>query len=275
MFFYLYKKIIAQLQLAKGVTKESLKVDRYMFLHTYRIMYIASLLTNPTLSLALGLLSAVAGICFCIMGYKFHNLLFYVFAIFLICVLLVISLSLRKINKMLDEGKSLEDIQTDLIDKMLNIYLFNPLVISYKDWKRLKEVSKTNYQAIRSMKSIAECYESTFYIANILKKKQLKIMWLLNYYSGQKYGHAVLVKGNGIYDSNRRKTYSKSKYLKINQSEVYKEFSIEEYLYENQDKLIEEGIVSGAVYQKLRLDWENFKSFCNEKGGVRCNNDLC
>lgn len=273
MFFPSYKKTIKQLQLENGVTEEYLKADNYMFKNTYMISYLIGLLIYPNTGITITMLSCICGISFLVLGYKLGINSFYVLAILSAIIECLPLLITSRVKKGLKIGKSLKQIQIQLINKLQNVYLINPLVISFKDWKKLKKAAKTNYDYLRSYNSVGECYKATYYIANVLRKKQIKIMWLVNCNSTHKYGHAVLVKNNWIYDTNRRRTYSKAKYLELNQSKVFKEISIDEYLAENMEQLISYEVNTNAVFRKLRPDWDEFKIFCENFGAKRSTAD--
>jgi len=273
MFFPSYKKTITQLQLEGGVTEEYLKADNYMFKHFYIISYLIALFIYPNTGIIITILSGICGISFLVLGYKLGINSFYVLAILSAIIECIPWFMTSRVKKGLKMGESLEQVQTKLIDKLQNIYLINPLVISFKDWKKLKKAAKTNYDYLRSYDSIGKCYQATYYIANVLRKKQIKIMWLVNCDSTDKYGHAVLVKNNWIYDTNRRRTYSKAKYLELNQSKVFKEISIDEYLVENIEQLVSCEVDSDIVFRRLGPDWDKFKIFCDNIGAKRSTAD--
>lgn len=273
MFFPSYKKTLTQVQLESGVTEAYLKADNYMFKHNYMISYLIGLCIYPTTGIIIAILSCISAISFLVLGYKLGINSFYILAILSGIIEYIPLLITKIVNKGIKNGESLEEIQTKLINKLQNIYLINPLVISFNDWKKLKKVSKTNYDYLRSVNSIGECYRATYYIANVLRKKQIKIMWLVNCDSTHKYGHAVLVKNNWIYDTNMRKTYSKRKYLELNQSKIFKKFYIDEYLAENIDQLISYEVNNDFVFRRLRPDWNEFKIFCENIGAKRSTAD--
>lgn len=273
MFFYLYKKTVKKLQFEKNVTKDKAKADMYMFRHAYKSIYVTHLLMNYFYSLTIALILVFIGMSSISIGDKLHNLFFIIIGLILNMFAGFILLINYRINNKIEQGKNLEELQEELIYKINNIYRINPLVISYNNWRKLRKVSKTNYKKLRNVESIGICYEATFYIANILKNKHIKIMWVLNNESGDKYGHAILVRKKYIYDTNRKKTYSKSKYLEYNNSEIYKEFGIDEYLYKDREELIRRGINNQLVHIQLEKDWQKFKVFCEDNGGKRCVND--
>lgn len=273
MFFPSYKKTLTQLQLESGLTEEYLKADSYMFKHIYMISYIIGIFMYQNTGIIITILSCICGISFLVLGYKLSISFFYVLAILSAIVECIPLFMTRRVTKGVKNGESLEQIQTKLINKLQNIYLLNPLVITYKDWKKLKKASKTNYDYLRSENSIGECYKTTYYIANVLRKQQIKIMWLVNCDPTHKYGHAALVKNNRIYDTNLRRTYPKAKYLELNQSEIFKEFSIDEYLAENMEQLISYEVDTNFVFRRLRPDWNEFKIFCDNIGATRSTAD--
>lgn len=275
MFFYLYKKSLKQLR-DKNASKEEIKDDWYIFKHSYRMNYISTVLCLPKLSTLFSLYLCGIGLTLCIISLITKLYIFTVLVIPIIFLIVMTEVVLIKRNRWIRKGEKLEKFKKKLLVNFLNIYLINPLVISYKDWRKLKKVSLKNYDRIRSVKSISKCYETTFYIANILKNKNIKIMWLFCNQHNLKFGHAVLVKGNYILDINRRRSYNKKKYLKHYHAKVYKEFALDEYLVKNPkgiDLLIKEGLHARGVYVVLRKYWDEFKDFCEENGGIRCNND--
>ena len=275
MFFYLYKKSLKQLR-DKNATKEEIKNDWYIFKHSYRMSYIATVLCTSVLSIFLSLYLCGIGLALCIISLTTKLYFFSIFVIPILFLILMSEIIFQKRNKWIKEGKELDKFLEIVLDKFHNIYLINPFVISNKDWKTLKKISKKNYDRIRSFESQTDCYECTFYIANMLRKSKLKIMWLLCDQQNKKFGHAVLVKGNWIYDTNRRKTYSKKKYLQHTNSKIFCEIDISKYLVKNSkgiELIIEDGLDSVGVYVVLQKYWDEFKNFCEINGGIRCTND--
>lgn len=276
MFFYLlFKKILNQVR-NPNYTKEEKKDDFYILKHAYIAVTINAILSSPVLTLLFELYLCVIGLMLWMISLKTQIYILLVFIILILILIVISGIIFMKRMKCIKEGKDTQEFLDKILDKLLNIYLINPIVISYKDWKKIKKVSRKNYDEIISIKSIAQCYEATFYIANVVKNKNVKIIWLLCSMNKEKFGHSVLAKGNYIYDTNRRKTYNKKKYLKHYNAKVYKEITLDEYLIKNpkdMDLLLEEGLNSRAVYINLEKDWEKFKTFCEENEGLRCCND--
>ena len=264
------------LQSIYGITKENQEAERYYFKHMYRTMFVANLLMDPVISFIITIISLFGGIWFGVLFLNNTETLFFVLAIILYMPGIIIGSIQFKIQKLQKQGERPEKIHKELTDKMLNFYTINPLVISFVDWMKLKLASRKNYKIIRSLKSMQECYRTTFYIANILKKDKIKILWLCytDFLSGKKCGHAVLAKGNWIYDSNRRRTYPKSRYLEVTQAEIFKELSLKDYLYDNIEELKKEELMTQrSIFEALKEEYNDFKVFCNVRNGIRDTNE--
>lgn len=274
-FFTYTKKSLKQLR-DKNATKEEIKVNRYIFKHVNILNYITTLLCINILSVLFSLYLCGIGLTCCFISLTTKLYFFTIIGLFIIVLLVMIQIISIKRDRWIKKGKRVEEFKLKLLDEFLNIYLINPLVVSYKDWKKIKKVSQKNYDKIRSVKGLQRCYETTFYIANILKNKKVKIMWLCCDSGKIKFGHAVLAKGRYILDTNRKKCYNKKKYLKTYNAKVYKEFTLDEYLIKNPkgfDLLVKEGLHARGVYIVLKKYWDEFKGFCEENGAIRCNND--
>ena len=141
------------------------------------------------------------------------------------------------------------------VEKLLNLFLLDTRVISFKDWKKIKKFNKKFYHDLRSNESYCYCYDYTFDLVSILKNPKVRLIWLCAVdVQGKKYGHAVIEKNGFIYDTNLRRTFSKDKYLKISLAEIYREYSLEEY--QNLK----------AVHQ---LDWDDFGKWCMDRNAER------
>lgn len=74
-----------------------------------------------------------------------------------------------------------------------------------------------------------------------------------------RYGHAILKKGEWVYDSNSRRTYKFENYMKAYKAEIFREFSL-----------------SGDEYFKgdsYKIDYKEFGIWCKEHGVKRCSED--
>lgn len=120
-------------------------------------------------------------------------------------------------------------IEEFLTDRFRNINLNNSKVISKKDWEFIKKNYHDDYVILRSESCNHECYDSTLAITNMLKDSELTILWLSVKFLDRRVWHAVIKRGDYIYDSNLRKTYLAKEYLKAYHAIVYKELSYDEY----------------------------------------------
>lgn len=127
--------------------------------------------------------------------------------------------------------KTEEEERDFLSEKTQNLWLLNRKVISHKDWRKIKKVSKENYSLLRSKKVDGESFGATFYLANCIKNEKLKIIWLVEYsiVENRWFGRAVLEKEGYVYDSNLRRTYKLSEYFEATQAEKISEFTLEDY----------------------------------------------
>lgn len=162
-----------------------------------------------------------------------------------------------------ESGLTSEIASLSVVDKIRNLCLINSKVISRKDWKAIKKHDKKSYKVLLSYLSHNKCYVSSFYIANVLKNKDVKIIWLTITFNGKTFGHSVLAKNNYIYDSNFRKTYLQEDYLKHCHSKVFREFSLEEYLTDDIQK-------NSNPFTHFSNEWQEFKTFCESNDAIRC-----
>jgi len=116
-----------------------------------------------------------------------------------------------------------------ITQKIRNIHLINSKVISLKDWKFIKKNFPDDYLFLCTEECNHECYDSTLAITNILKDKELTILWLSVKFLDKRVGHAIIKRGDYIYDSNLRKTYLAKDYLEAFHAITYKELSFEDY----------------------------------------------
>lgn len=153
-----------------------------------------------------------------------------------------------------------EEVWEYLTEKFQNLWLFNWQVISFKDWKNIKKRCKKLYYDARSEICNHECYATTYAIANTLKNPEIKILWIAVQSAEEKCGHAVILRNGKIYDSNLRRTFNYDEYFKAFNVEIFKEYSLEDYL--TQENLSRESCF------KL-LEWKAFGKWCIEHNVVR------
>ena len=132
MFFYLYKKSLKQLR-DKNATKEEIKVNRYIFKHVNILNYITTLLCINILSVLFSLYLCGIGLTCCFISLTTKLYFFTIIGLFIIVLLVMIQIISIKRDRWIKKGKRVEEFKLKLLDEFLNIYLINPLVVSYKD----------------------------------------------------------------------------------------------------------------------------------------------
>ncbi len=93
--------------------------------------------------------------------------------------------------------------------------------VSKTDWKFIKKNSPEVYKFLKSRKSIGTCYLSSWLIAIHLKDAELMYLG----YGDSKdslTGHAVVVKGNIVYDTNARMHFYIHEYIEEYNAKVFK-----------------------------------------------------
>lgn len=147
-----------------------------------------------------------------------------------------------------------------LTEKFQNLWLLNWQVISFKDWNNIKKRCKKLYYDARSEVCNHKCYVTTYAIANALQNPEIKILWIAIESMDKRCGHAVILRNGKIYDSNLRRTFNRAEYFNSFNVEIFKEYSLEEYL--NKENLSRESCFS-------HLEWEEFGEWCKEHNVVR------
>ena len=280
----MFKNRFLKLLKEKGLTSLQAKNNYYLYKSVYIsacIAYDAVSFKNNTLyhTLILGAL----GIGLAVKAYILNNnnsIILLIIAGIIAALEVLISIKDIKVCK-LDETKIKEiaDKNTEKIkllkNKIQKFWLLNGKVISRKMWRKIKKVSPQSYNDLRSGKLTGQCYVTTWYMLSILRDKELKMMWILNTDYGEnshKYGHAVIKKGNYIYCPNQRRTYDAKKYLESNESQVFLETNLSQYMNIENSNNINEWIDNPKSIKPnkfMRENWEKFNVFCIENGGFR------
>lgn len=155
-----------------------------------------------------------------------------------------------------------QEIEDWFIEKIQNLWLLNWKVISFKDWKIIKKRDKALYDYARSEECNNKCYFTSYELVNTLEDPDIKMLWICIQTTPEyKCGHSVIARNNKIYDSNFRRTYNREEYLKVFKAEIFKEYSIEEYM-------------NKANLQQTYFnfwDWEEFGEWCKVRNAVRNN----
>lgn len=181
------------------------------------------------------------------------------FYITMFIALVMVNIEIVVFYKIKRKKQTTKEVSDWFIEKIQNLWLLNKGVISFKDWKIIKKRNKLLYDKARSEDCNHECYFTTYAIANTLQNPEIKILWVSIDSTDHRCGHSVLVRNDKIYDSNLRRTYNREEYLKAFKTEVFKEYSIEEYM--GRAKIQEKHFIC--------LDWGTFGEWCREHNVVR------
>ena len=125
--------------------------------------------------------------------------------------------------------------------------------VSKNDWKRIKKKNKNAYKFIWDKENIGHCYAIAWVLALFIEDAKVMYCSIACKENGQT-AHAVVVKNNCIYDTNKRMHYDFDEYIELNKVEVYKIFEKEVYC-----KI--------SFFDDVR---EDFKNWCAERN-VYCN----
>ena len=228
------------------------KKEKFIYLFKHR--YIVDLVVNRKLVLLFMLINVVF-LIFSIIGLFLKNNI----AIKIICSIFIVFATIYTIILLLSMfRKSRKFLEAE----MSKINLLNNKVISQDMWKKVKKYDRWEYRYFRTEQCYGKCYDTTRDLANILKEPEIKILWVgaTHPLTGHKFGHAILRKGEYIYDSNLRRTYESKKYLEAFDAQIFKEFSIGE-----KNKYLE-----SDAYE---INWREFGIWCKERGILRATRD--
>ena len=254
----LFEKIILKdVSDFQNLTAEEKRKHLPIFKHNCLALWLSNFLLNSPISFSIALIICIIDlIVIFLVDTQFIIILFFVTMPFPAALLILNIISLYKKNIKKQTNKEINDWLTQKIE---NLWLLNNKVISFNDWKFIKKKNKTLYKKVRSKECNHTCYFTSYTIANTLKNPDIKILWICVETFNHKCGHSVLVKNNKIYDSNLRRTYNREKYLKSLNAEVFKEYSMDEYL---NDFNIQQTYFSF-------LDWEEFDTWCKQRNAIR------
>jgi hypothetical protein len=184
---------------------------------------------------------------------------------------LAFSLSIvRHVVERISMGDDKLKWSVSVFDKITKVWFLNSRVITRKDWRSVRKKCEEDYKYFRSVNSSGHCYDVTFSIANFIKNKNIKIIWLLcDLEKEGKFGHAVLEKNGYVYDPNLRRTYKLKKYIKYTRGKIYRVFSFDDYF-----TLASVGMSGDErVFKHFDKEWNEFKEFCKVNGGIRDSSD--
>lgn len=120
--------------------------------------------------------------------------------------------------------------KTITISARIFTYIFGRYgrVVNKDDWKRIKKKNKYAYKFIWDKKNIGHCYAVAWILALWLEDAKIMYCSIASKEDG-KTAHAVVVKNNCIYDTNKRMHFDYDEYIEINKVEVYQIFEEEVY----------------------------------------------
>ena len=160
--------------------------------------------------------------------------------IFLDIAMLFLLLNLIEIRKKIINSKSGKKTRVQIRTKKIELYLKRFLskhnkAISKKDWKKIKKHSLRLYNDLLSEECEHCCYYYSLEIARILK--DCTLIWGAAeepFEKGNKfYAHAVVLKGDYIYDSNMHFSIKYEDFVKLYKFKIYKKWSFDEFSKEN------------------------------------------
>ena len=253
----LFERIILKdVQDFQNLTAEEKERDLTLFKHKYVALWLTCLFMNSMIPSVISLVLCIINLVICIVCDG--AIVSVVFFTTLPILAFTSAINTIIMYKSKFKKKTGEEIGDWFIEKFQNLWLLNQKVISFKDWNIIKKRNKVLYDKARSEDCNHKCYFTSYAIANTLKNPDIKILWICIETLNHKCGHAVILKNNKIYDTNLRRTYNREDYLKAFKAEIFKEYSIKDYL---------------NIHQSLfdSLDWEEFEKWCQERNAVRNN----
>lgn len=257
----LFERIILKdVQDFQNLTAEEKERDLTLFKHIYIALWLTYLFMYSAIPSLISL--AICIVNFIVNIFADGAVVLILFYITMPIAIALLSIEIIIFYKIKQKKQKAKEVREWLIEKIQNLWLLNGKVISFKDWNIIKKRYKVLYNVARSEECNHKCYFISYAIANALENPDIKILWIcIQTTPDNKCGHSVIVKNNKIYDSNLRRTYSYEEYFKAYKAEVFKEYSIEEYM-------------NKANLQKpyfAFLDWEEFGEWCKARKAVRNN----
>ena len=246
---FLLKKVEHFQSLSPEEQERSIKIHK----HKYLAIWLAATFTTRLWPILLVMAVAVVNLLFLFFVDGIFTIIFLHITMPLILPVFAVEIYVFYLTAI--KKKEYYEVNEKLFDFFTNLWLYNYKVISRKDWKRIKKFSMSAYNSLRCEKVNHKCYHTCFSLMQFLHNNELKMAWIYLETWCSKCGHAVLIKGDYVYDSNMRRTYSKDEYFTNLNVRIFKEFTFVEY--EDFDELLE---------SKL---WDEFGIWCENFGGKR------
>lgn len=160
-----------------------------------------------------------------------------------------------KVSKM--EEKQFKEWFQKATEKIQNLLFKDFKIFSIRKRLYVRRIDKQFYNYLLTDKCRRECYRCSFKLAQLLNDPKVKILWIAATEIGlvDRYGHAVIERNGLILDTNTRRCYNKTKYLKAHKAEIFKEYVLEEYK---------------KVKTPWELKWDEFGDWCEVHNVQRC-----
>ncbi len=250
----IYKKIILKhVPEFQELTEEQQRVSVKMHNHKYIAMWISALFATTSYPGIIALvLCAATLVILNFVNATVGNILFWTTFPYNLFVCIMDFYWFRRVIIKKDTRQEYYDRLFDLFTKPC---LYNYKVVAKKDWKKLKTTNNTRYIAYRTEESNHHCYSVTYELSRIISNPDVKIVWIFMESWRSKCGHAILIKGDYVYDSNMRRTYKKDEYFRCFKVQVFNEFDYTEW----------------QTYDELKQSeaWQAFGIWCRQLGGKR------
>ena len=237
----------------KDLSEEKLRNYLALSKHSHLSLWMTFKFVDTPIPAVLALLLCIVN--YLLLNFWFSNLICYAvpfLTIPLIFIALIIQVNI--IYRYEVKKQNRDEIVVWLLEKIKNIWLLDGRVISVKDWLSMKKRARGVYVASRSEKCFGKCYYSTHLLAKTISNPNIKLLWICIDDVYDKLGHAVLAKDGYIYDTNQRKTYSIKEYFEIQNAELFKEYSFQDY-------------INAKHFDNL--DWDEFGKWCESRNALR------
>lgn len=248
--YYLYKRMMEEaVEEFRILSEEEKRRDIYLHKHKYLGWLLEKILTIYGKWILMMLIASNV-ICFVAfsMGNSYQYKWVQILSIVLLLFTLIFGIAYAYIYMRFKEDK--ESAQDFISNTISSIYLDNSKVVN---WQKIKKIDKVFYQYLQSEDCNKKAFETTLNTASLLQDSKVKIVWMSITQIGTNYktGHAVLKKGNWVYDTNLKRTYNFKDYMKCRQVEVFKEFSLKEGEYFANNSYVQ--------------SWKEFITWCKER----------
>ncbi|MBE5821061.1 MAG: hypothetical protein E7311_00545 [Clostridiales bacterium] len=146
---------------------------------------------------------------------------------------------------------------TDFIRKI--VVISGSKAVTRKEWKKIKKYDKWFYEELLSNESNHLCYYYSLELARILKDVTLVWGAVTDVFEEDMplYAHAFIMKGEYIYDTNRRTTFKFEDYAKLCNFKIYKKWNYPEYSIDDFRSKNREGFANWCKQNNVK-DYNRF-----------------